>query len=265
MHLNRLKHLLVALLAVFALGAVAAASASAAPTWRKAGAALSGKAKFTVNSDTSRLWSPPLGIVILCKKDHGTGEIENVSSAGVDTAEVLYEECSAWSTTENAAKQIIQKEKLGVCTVKEPITAKTKSKLAYVVGHETVAPIEVVDVFEPTEAGGTFTEIILTGTSCVPKGTYKVTGSVIGKIPRVQTAAAPTEEAVMGDVLFETNNEPAAKTVEQRYKKYELGGVVTEDTLKLGSNAAALESTDQVELAPNAAAPFGPEPFGVHS
>ncbi len=78
-----------------------------------------------------------------------------------------------------------------------------------------------------------------------------------------------SEEAVMGSLLFETTNEPGGKTVEQKYSHFQLKsrpvGNQTADTLTLKSAPAALESMEQVELVENAAAPFGPEPFGVHS
>ena len=308
MHSNRLKHLLVALLAVLALSAVAAASASAAfhrPIWRKAGAAITKNTKIKVNdnSDTSRLWTNGLGLVIVCKKDESKGTIENHENAakeieGLDTAAVTYEGCAGWSTTENAAKQIIQKEELTACTVSGGgggagviIVPTTKSFLAYVPGREpgnrtrtgagtTEAQVEVVDVFQP-EKGVTepFVKIAVTGASCAIKVTEengKVLGSVIGMVKRAETEviagvteipASPNEEAIMNNVLFETHNAPTTGTgkVEQRYKEYELEGKKTADSLTYDAKEAALESTEQIELAPNAAIPFGPEPFGVHA
>ncbi len=257
MHSNRIKHLMVAMLAVFALGAVASASASAAPTWRASGVELAAAKKITINSDTSRLWAPSLGLMIICAKDEGTGVIENVGKAGIDTATVTFSNCAAWSTQESSEEQVIQKEKL-TCEVPN-IVVKTKTKLAYVPGS---GEKEVVDVQEPAE-GTTFVTIVLKKCT-LEEGEYPVTGSVIGKIPRVQLEEKPTEEAVMGDLLFETNNEPKVSKVTQRYPEYELGGVKTKDTLELKKAPAAFESTEVIELAPNAAVPLGPEPFGVH-
>ncbi len=262
---NRLKVLLVSLLAVSAVSAVASASASAAPTWSKAGAEVAAgtKLKIVINSDTSRLWAPAssIPIMIICAKDKGTGEIENVASAGVGKAAVTYEECKLWTTVKNnaTAKQIIQKEKT-VCVVAN-IEVKATMKLAYVPGS---LEKEGVAVLAP-ETPPNFAVIKVTG--CTEEGEYKVEGSVVGMLKRMQLVArgvAPSEEAVMQDVLFETNNEVGKEKVEQRFPKYELGGVTTEDVLKLSGVAAAYEATEQVEMASNAAAPFGPEPFGVH-
>ena len=142
------------------------------------------------------------------------------------------------------------KKKEGKITVPE-----VKTFLAYVPGSTT----EVVDVAKPP-AGELLVTLEIFGATCALDTTAEISGSVIGKIPRVQTGAA-TEEGVMGDMLFETINEPiAAAKVSQRYPKYELvrssGAVSSADVLKFGSRELALESAEQVELET-------PEPFGV--
>lgn len=272
--MQRVKLIMVSLLAVFAFSAVAVGSAQAFnhPTWRKGGAATATNTKLNIiasSLEPSRLWDKKLGTVVICQKSKTTGTIENHENAakeleGVDEANVTYEECTVWSITENAAEQIKQNEKLAACKVRdnvEKVNGKivvptTESFLAYVPGS---GEKEVVDVFQPKTSGNPFVTLEITGTGCIPAGTYAIKGSVIGKIPRVQVGPAPTEEAVMGNLLFETNNEPGGKNVTQRFLEYELNHKSESDILIFGaSDPAALESSEQVELE-------SLEPFGVHN
>jgi hypothetical protein len=267
MHSSRIRVLLVSLLAVFAFSAVMATAALAVsepPEWTTKDSATVPSTKIKDASLISRLWVTPLGLVIVCKKDISTGTIENnAAKEGIDTGTVTYSECAAWSTTKNAAKQWIQKEELKKCTVKSPGeaagTIKTKeiaSKLAFIEEHAPgeVAPVEIAEVFKPKE-GEVFVTVEVAGEGCAAAVTAEVKGSVIGKIPRSETVLS-TQEAVVGNVLFETTNVEAG--VSQRYKKYKLKAseALKEDVLKFGTNAAALESTEQVELE-------SMEPFGV--
>jgi hypothetical protein len=67
----------------------------------------------------------------------------------------------------------------------------------------------------------------------------------------VETETSGNQEAMMGQVLFETNNAVAGKAT-QRYPKYVTsnGGAETEDVLTFGAKKAAYESTEQAELEP---------------
>ena len=272
MQSNRVRHLLIALLAVLALGAVAAGTASAAPTWRASGVE-SGEKKVNINSDTSRLWVPSVATVVICKKDVGTGTIKNEEyeweyesgkkvkvKGGVDKSEVTFEECSLWSTQVSAEKQIVQKELLAKCKVAN-IVAKTKSKLVYVPYSEGKT---ILDDFEPEVAGGAFTTVVISGEGCALVGSFEVKGTVLGKIPRNSAGNVPTEEGTMGNILFETNNEAniaesKPENVTQKYPKFELATRISaEDVLTFGGKASALESTEQVELTVL-------EPFGARS
>jgi hypothetical protein len=260
--MSRPRLIVLSLLAVLALSAIAAATASAGlPTWRRSGEPLKEKTKVVINSDTSRLWAPSLGLVIVCLKDKGTGTIENKENAttkvleGLDESEVTFEECSAWTTHASGEKQVVQNEKTA-CLVANVIV-KTKSKLAYV---PYSGGSSVLEVLEPKEEGKPFTTIVLK--ECGPAGEYPVEGSVLGRVPRSQETLVPeyTEEAVQQDLLFETTNEPVVSNIFQRYPVYEaLPRVTKEDTLKLKKEPAAFESTEMIEV--NEAKP---EPFGVH-
>src|ERR1022692_2598834 len=103
---------------------------------------------------------------------------------------------------------VVQSEKL--CDLQNFIF-KAKSKLAYV---PYSGAKEVVDVvFEPAEEEGAFFEfevISFDGCGDFGEGQYRVSGSVIGKIPRNQATLTTgySEEAIMDDILFETTDEP---------------------------------------------------------
>jgi len=265
------------MVAVLAISAVAAGSAQAIrPTWRKGGVQLAVGTKLLTKDSSpkwSRLWSTAAGLVIQCEKDTSKGSIENVENAakeieGVDTASVIYEGCQVWSVKEIGAagsKQWAPKENLTACKVRDSVEKKegiivvpeVKTFLAYVPGATT----EVVDVAKPP-TGELFVTLEVFGGTCALATTAEIKGSVIGMLKRVQTAATPTEEALMQDLLFEANNEPmATPKITQRYPKYELvksSGVTVEDVLKFGTKESALESTEQVEL-------VAEEPFGVHN
>jgi hypothetical protein len=268
MGFGRVSHIAVALLAAYAIGAVMSAAALAVsepPEWTTKDSATVGSTKIKDASLTSRLWVTSLSLVIVCKKDTSTGTIENnAAKEGIDTGNVTYNECTVWSTTKNAAKQWIQKEELKKCTVKSTGEAagtikpkELSSFLAFIedeAGGVGETPVEIADVFK-AKTGEVFVTIEVGGEGCAAAVTAEVKGSVIGKIPRSE-AVLSTQEAVMGDLLFETTNVEAG--VSQRYKRYKLkaGPGETEDVLKFGTNAAALESTEQVELE-------SLEPFGV--
>jgi hypothetical protein len=253
---------MLSLLAVSALSAVAAGTASAGlPTWRASGEPLPAAKKITISSGVSRLWAPSLGIVIVCGKDKGTGTIVNEGSplTGVDTAKVTFEECAAWSSHETGEEQVVQNEKL--CPTAN-IVVETKSHLAYV---PWTGGKEILDPQEPKE-GKIFTTIVLKTSEGCPSsiaGEYKVEGSVLCKVPRNQVTLVPeyTEEAVQQDLLCETTNEPKVSNVFQRYEEYETTPRKRfTDTLTLAGKAAAFESTEILEKEE-----AKPEPFGVHS
>lgn len=255
MSANRIRVLLVSLLAVFAVSAVASGPAQAAkrPTYWHMSAAIAETFKIEDSSWRSRLWATSLGVVIRCEADVSKGEIE---IKGKDKGEVKYTGCKVFGAVKKGVAPM-QWEEGGEleCTVKsvggaaeEIKVTGLKSRLVYVkpVGGET----EILTLFEPTTQP--FVELTIAnkgvGTCPAPPGNYPVKGKVLGRVPRIN------EEAIAGNILFETNNEAAA--VKQRYTAWELPLVGAEPKeeeenveLVLGtSNKAALESTEQVEL-----------------
>jgi hypothetical protein len=190
MSTNRIRALLVSMLASLAIGAVASASASAHEfsvpchkvsaankekgEWEKIGATgkcetANAKGEFTEKlltgetesiegtSGPSFLESPSLGITIECAEDTFTG---TMAAAGLSTGEVKFYRC----------RVVVP----ATCKVKEPIEFKFKDKL---VGAAT-EPVN--DEFEP-ETGTTFVEITLSG--CTAEGKYKVEGTQTCSIP----------------------------------------------------------------------------------
>jgi hypothetical protein len=254
--MSRTRVVLSSLLAVFAVGAVAAASAQAEPLYYENGAALAAPKNVRYTSMWSRLWSYKQKLVIVCKSDEGKGTI---TVEGKDTvAEPLtYTGCKAFEAKENAAAKQWEEGAELKCTVKGGTGAVAgeiklpalKSKLVNRVASENE---EVLVRLEP-EVGEVFVTLKLEGTECALAGSYEVKGKVLGRIPREQ-------EAIMGNVLFETENSTGVSKVVQRFNEYELNNVVTTGVeLKLGENPTAYESTEQVELEPvsNLRAPFG--------
>jgi hypothetical protein len=199
---NRIRVLLVSLLAVFAVSAVASGSASAAHgywvcreggtekytehlcktksetgKWSYLPVELTEKYKVKGTSGVSKLESEVLGakIIIECKKDTLTGEIEK---EGKSTGEITFSECSLF---ENKA---YIKTALTACTVPN-IVFKYTDKLVtgQGPGPETWGP---EDEFNSTGAEETFVEIKLEGASCALKGTYKAKQAEVEILPAKQ-------------------------------------------------------------------------------
>jgi hypothetical protein len=252
---SRVRHLLVVMAAVFAFGAAMAGAAQAAepePTYTKSSKSITAAANVRYTSMWSRLWDYKQKLVVVCERDKGTGTI---TTKGEDTvaAGLKYTSCTVHEAKLNTTEQQYEEGAELTCTVAggggaagEIILPALKSKLVFRV--TTPVEKELLVRLEPA-SGTTFVELTLAGAECALAGKFAVTGSVLGWAPRVEPGK-PTdkEEAIMNDVLFETTN--FANEVTQRFKTFELGGVVTEDVLKFGANPAAYESTEQVELEP---------------
>ncbi len=172
---SRVRHLLVAMIAVFAFSAVAAASASAHAFFVK-GVEVKAEEKFeTTGTSSSPIQSPAklqsivggVKVVIECESDVFKDTIEK---EGKTTATVKWGGCTVWEI--KAGK----KTHLTTCKVTEPIEAKNlKDKL--ITGPGGV----VEEEFEPETSGGTFTTIEITG--CALEGKYKVTGIQVCSLP----------------------------------------------------------------------------------
>jgi hypothetical protein len=99
-------------------------------------------------------------VEIKCASDSGTGEIN--SATGADSATLEFATCKLFLI--NATTHVA--EESTVCTVANPV-AKISSQL------------EAGTTLVQLKASGTnFTEIKITGASCVAKGTFAVTGEV---------------------------------------------------------------------------------------
>ncbi|MGH8301579.1 MAG: hypothetical protein ACRET5_08950 [Steroidobacteraceae bacterium] len=180
---------MVAGLAVFAVSAVASASASAQPHWWLCKKVTSGKflnahctesgagtwewealpaetsVKVKSKGGKSVLESP--GKIIECKKVEDTGSIENPTGGGAGIGKLTEAKFSECTVTKPAK-----------CTVTEPIVVKNaKTALSEPeagVFHETFTPEE--------EEGKLFTEIKLGGSECAGKGKFKVRGKATATV-----------------------------------------------------------------------------------
>jgi hypothetical protein len=189
---NRLKVLLVSLLAVLAISAVASGSASAHGFWicKEGGTekytehlcktkAETGKwsylpvegaevFKFEGTSGVSKLESTLSGtrVIIECKKDKITGELE--AGGKTKNTVIVYEECKLFTV----AKYI---KTLTTCVVPNITTSKLNDLLV------TGKGIGPEDEFEPAEAGGPFAKVVVEG--CALTSTESVLGKQICQLP----------------------------------------------------------------------------------
>ena len=109
MHSNRVKHLLVAMLAVFAFSAVAAAAAQAkVPTYWYKGAELNKELAITSTEGTARLWVTGLKIVIVCTAATDTGKIyQEAGLAGKNKeVRVTFTGCKLYNAVLNATTKM---------------------------------------------------------------------------------------------------------------------------------------------------------------
>lgn len=164
---NRVKHLLLAILAVFAVSAGVSASASAHEFFVE-GKAVTGteRFEFTSTSGTSTLEAESLAI-IECKKDTDKGFLE---AKGATIVTIKYTECKVFGP---------KKEAEPLCKVTEPIEVIAAD-------HLTIFEYKLGDLFEP-ETSAIFATIEITGAECLLKGKYEVTGKQQCKLPEAET------------------------------------------------------------------------------
>jgi len=162
---NRLRVLLVSMLAVFAVSAVASASASAANhEYFVEGVALGATETVSGTSAVSKLEAPGL-ITIECATDSFTGTIE---PKGLSTATVKFKTC----TVVGAA----------TCKVAEPIEFTANNKLTVLLNEANV--FGPGDLFEPP-TGKEFVTITITG--CALEGKYVAEGKQQCILPAGET------------------------------------------------------------------------------
>jgi hypothetical protein len=170
--MSKLKMVLVAILSMFAFGAVAATAAQAR-SYHVNGSTLTGAAEaFKVKSSgTFILHAKPLGTntTITCKKVEGTGAIEANTSQieGPSTSSLEYTACTVTEVSN--------------CVATEPIVVEASDRLIGSTGS-------LNDEFYAKS--GTFTEITLSevpGKKCSVKGKYKVTGTQACSLTSAET------------------------------------------------------------------------------
>lgn len=161
MHLNRVKHLLLAVLAVCALGAAAAGAAQAAggPEWITANGVLP---KTTTSKNVSSVFKLKTTIALLtieCKKETDTGELIG-GNPGTDTSTVTFEECAVAGKTVTTCGAATAGKGAGIVG-----PFKVKTLLGYPKGKAPNKE-EAYDQFFPTPSKTEFTSFELTGTAC---------------------------------------------------------------------------------------------------
>jgi hypothetical protein len=154
--MKRIRIIGACLVAVFAMSAIVASAASAAPTWKIEGKEFTGEEEISSTGGPFTLTVPKLGVAIKCEKETDSGTI---FSKNKDEAKIEFTKCVV--------------EKAANCTVKEPITSEVNTALTEVSG-------KVYDKFTPKKEP--FTTITLEGTSCALKKAYEVTGTEAGEV-----------------------------------------------------------------------------------
>ena len=176
MHSNRLKHLLVAMLAVFALGAVAAGAAQAeGPKWITANKVLPKKVKSVNIAGAAGVFKlkSSTGVTIECKKEKDTGEIIG-TEPGTDTSTVTFSECSV------APKTVAECSATGVGEAKESGIIKTITKTVLVYREKAPNKEEALDAFVPEAENNVFAEFTIEGPKCALLNKTKVVVKATG-------------------------------------------------------------------------------------
>jgi hypothetical protein len=219
--MKRFKTLGMVIVAVFAISAVASASASAACTkncWKVGGAILPAGEEAALKGEASgsyTLTGKAFGFIeisITCKKAATTGSLIG-GEPGTDTATIKYTECTS-----------------GSCTPKEPIETKAKSE---VVTYTASSKTYWGDLFFST---GVFTTIECSGLKA------EVTGSIVGELlneAKEKIEVGKEVEQAKGYVNFAGSNSEAYTNSKGEAKTAEL---------KWEGKAATLKGTSEVTL-----------------
>jgi hypothetical protein len=243
---------MLSLLAVFVLGAVASASASAAAPefWHcppkvggawMAGCKVTGtthekevvpagsKIKFESISEPSYLFANPAGTYqIRCGKDTVTGEITGPKA--VSKVKVTFTECKGYKGAEECTVKSIAPSPVGVAG--EIKTNELSGELGLVAAAEAPSS-ETGLAFKPT-TGTSFVLLIGSATTCIPES--NVTGSVIGEVEPVKIMDT-TGELIFG--VKGGKNEHNVQTIQK------IVGVA-KDTLTAFVTEVGLESEDSI-------------------
>jgi hypothetical protein len=168
--MRRIKIMGLCLVAAFALSAVAAGAAFAAPEYYSVGKKTktleknTAKVAFTSKGTASKLEG---GVVIECNNDASKGDVLNATETG--KVKITYEKCTAPSITSSCQKA---PSKPGVI-----VTESLKAHLAEA-SEEPGGTLAVVNSFEPEKAGKPFAKF-----TCGPKKelTVIVTGHIFAE------------------------------------------------------------------------------------
>jgi len=250
--MSRIRIIMLSLLAVFAVGAVASASASAAaPEFfhcvAKAGGGFAagckvtgagsekvavvagvGNLKFKSVSEPSYLFANAPGTFrITCASDTDTGEITGPKTVG--NVVVVFKECKGYKGSEECT--VKSKSPLGAAG--EIITNALSGELSPVAAAE--APDSEVGLdLKPTVAGKPFVLLVGSSTSCIPE--TDVEGTVICELEPVGIMEP------FGELICSVDG-GAGKHNKQGIQK-DVGG--TKDTLTAFGVEAGFESEDSI-------------------
>jgi hypothetical protein len=187
--MKRIKIIGLALVAVFAISAVAAASASAEPEFKPKNSAF--PVKFSSSSTTNKTkLETEAGRKVECTGLNSSGELTAARKAG--SIVVHFTKCKAilggltpaCKTTGAAAEEII--------------TKTLAAKPVFIEGKTAAKEERGLDV-EPATAGGAFAEFECAGTTLVVKNGTAAKNSVIGRIP----AAFVGKQSKTAEINFE--------------------------------------------------------------
>lgn len=221
--MGRIRMVGAALVAAFALGAVASTSAMAVgPIWKVAGAKLeAAKSEALTGKQTANfvLKGKAFGFIevaVTCKKESATGKIIG-GEPGTGEATIKFTECSSSS-----------------CTPTEPIEAKTKSELVYYTKAEKKL---IGEVFFAKEASGIIATIECTGLKAELTG--NVGAELLTTVGTNDKDEPNNPEHASGYAMFDGTNA-------QTYENAKGEGKTAE--LKWEGKAASLEGTAEVTL-----------------
>lgn len=213
--MKRLKMIVVALVAVSAVGTVVASAAmAAAPEFNP-----STKQGFKGTSGTTNLYGSG-GQKITCPKDKFTGTI--LSATTISVSSLTYEECKYTNTKSESCEAKTPGKSAGLID-----TSILLGKLGKVAKAEAAS--EVGELLAP-ETGSTFAEI---EASCFGTGKIKVENSVIGEVTPVK------KSQTTGEVIFKVGSTKTLQTI----KKFEGG---EENFLEAFGSTSGYEGTESI-------------------
>jgi hypothetical protein len=164
--MSKMRLIALSLLAVFAMSASTAASASAAPVFLVEGTELlsSEAVEGTIGLTLQKIETKILNVPLLkeCEDDIGTGVIK---PKGESTGRLEGKGCQIFENSNGKKIPLVN------CSIREPLIA------------EFIGQLTEPGVAEIKGSEGIFTSFELAGEKCVIKGKYKLTGSQVCTSP----------------------------------------------------------------------------------